>query len=356
MRRTADCGGGNCADRRSSMRARLRRQPPLSDFANDVRAVLAADPRSRAVFLAGLDVGVPSLAALITQPNLARTLEEIAQDGAESFTVAGLRGVWLPACARPACWLTNAIWRNAGRSRRIRSVSPIAASASRRRRRIHRFHHAADAEDSRTLRLTAIDPVRRIHVLVEVKKRAFLDRERYGTDPRFGDVPLDRLLSDAYADECAAAIDRRTRATWLWRSPRQRRGHDLFLRRRCGRQRGVRHSKSQFRIWFRRYRGRYRDSAEQSDGLLAPRARSCQSSGTGKRVRHTMNAPMVFKNEAVGGRRDAGRGQSGTGQPSGADVDDGPRGRSAVGAGGPALEFRASKGRAPTGRTRATVG
>ena len=54
-------------------------------FANDVRAVLAADPRSRAVFLAGLDVGVPSLAALITQPNLARTLEEIAQDGAESF-------------------------------------------------------------------------------------------------------------------------------------------------------------------------------------------------------------------------------------------------------------------------------
>src|SRR6202020_1545752 len=55
--------------------------------------------------------------------------------------------------------------------------------------------------------LTALDPVRRIHVLVEVKKRAFLDRERYGTDPRFGDVPLDRLLSDAYADECAAAID-----------------------------------------------------------------------------------------------------------------------------------------------------
>src|SRR6202020_243633 len=55
--------------------------------------------------------------------------------------------------------------------------------------------------------LTGLDPVRRIHVLVEAKKRAFLDRERYGTDPRFGDVPLDRLLSDAYADECAASID-----------------------------------------------------------------------------------------------------------------------------------------------------
>ena len=54
-------------------------------FAGDVRPVLAADPRSRAVFLAGLDVGVPALAALIRQPDLARTLEEIAQDGAESF-------------------------------------------------------------------------------------------------------------------------------------------------------------------------------------------------------------------------------------------------------------------------------
>ena len=43
----------------------------------------------------------------------------------------------------------------------------------------------------------ALDPVRRVHVLVEAKKRAFLDRERYGTDPRFGAVPLDWLLSDS---------------------------------------------------------------------------------------------------------------------------------------------------------------
>ena len=54
-------------------------------FAGDVRAVLAADARSRAVFLGGLDIGVPPLAALIRQPDLARTLEEIAQDGAETF-------------------------------------------------------------------------------------------------------------------------------------------------------------------------------------------------------------------------------------------------------------------------------
>src|SRR5271168_4235189 len=55
--------------------------------------------------------------------------------------------------------------------------------------------------------VAALDPVQRIHVLVEAKKRAFLDRERFGTDPRFGHVPLDRLLSDAHADASAAAID-----------------------------------------------------------------------------------------------------------------------------------------------------
>ena len=55
------------------------------NFAADVRAVLAADARSRAVFLADLDIGVPSLAALIRQPALAHTLEEISQDGAETF-------------------------------------------------------------------------------------------------------------------------------------------------------------------------------------------------------------------------------------------------------------------------------
>src|ERR1700756_5025606 len=55
--------------------------------------------------------------------------------------------------------------------------------------------------------IAALDPVQRIHVLVEAKKRAFVDRERYGTDPRFGDIPLDRLLSGTYADELAASID-----------------------------------------------------------------------------------------------------------------------------------------------------
>ena len=77
----------------------------------------------------------------------------------------------------------------------------------------------------------------------------------------------------------------------------------------------------------------------------------------GKRVRHTMNAPMVFKDGRLWAvRRHARRGQPGAGQSAGADRDDGsrtpirrPRWRRRAGP-------RASRARAPTGRTRATAG
>ncbi|MDB5862416.1 MAG: gamma-glutamyltransferase, partial [Betaproteobacteria bacterium] len=53
----------------------------------------------------------------------------------------------------------------------------------------------------------------RIHLMVEAKKLAFADRNRYAGDPAFVDWPLDRLLSKAHAQRRRAEIDP-ARAQW----------------------------------------------------------------------------------------------------------------------------------------------
>ncbi len=46
-----------------------------------------------------------------------------------------------------------------------------------------------------------------LHVLLEAKKLAYLDRDRYVSDPDFVDVPVERLLSKEYAQEQRARIN-----------------------------------------------------------------------------------------------------------------------------------------------------
>ena len=73
-------------------------------FAAEVREVLAADRRSHAVFLGGLATGVPPLAAIVRQPDLARTLEEIAEEAPKRSTAARSPNACARECGRPACW------------------------------------------------------------------------------------------------------------------------------------------------------------------------------------------------------------------------------------------------------------
>ncbi len=45
------------------------------------------------------------------------------------------------------------------------------------------------------------------HLMAEATKEAFIDRDRYLTDPDFAEIPLDALLSDAHGKAQAARID-----------------------------------------------------------------------------------------------------------------------------------------------------
>jgi gamma-glutamyltranspeptidase/glutathione hydrolase len=67
----------------------------------------------------------------------------------------------------------------------------------------------AEQLDLRAMGLLSADSV---HWLVEIKKLAFLDRDRWCADPLFRDAPLDELLSDEHARRLVEQIDPRLAA------------------------------------------------------------------------------------------------------------------------------------------------
>ena len=59
-----------------------------------------------------------------------------------------------------------------------------------------------------------------VHLLVQAKQIAYHDRDRWLGDPRFADVPMERLISKTYADERRALIDPNARRCHGTRCPR----------------------------------------------------------------------------------------------------------------------------------------
>jgi len=53
-----------------------------------------------------------------------------------------------------------------------------------------------------------------VHLLVQAKQLAYHDRDRFLADPRFVDVPIDRLISKAHADDRRALMDMRKVLAW----------------------------------------------------------------------------------------------------------------------------------------------
>ncbi len=265
-------------------------------FSADVREVLTADRRSHAVFLSGLESGVPALAEIIRQPDLARTLEEIAEGGAETF-YRGALAKRLAAGMGQAGVLVD--------ERDLAECQPeIQDPIEIGYRGFRVFQTPPNSTGFTMLQMlkiverfdfSGLDPVRRIHVLVEAKKRAFQDRERYGTDPRFGTVPLELLLSDAYADECADTINM-ARASDIALAEPERAGDTTYFAvvdAEGNAVSGIQSINSGFGSGVTagdtgvllNNRMAYWHLAKGHANRLAP----------GKRVRHTMNAPMVFK-------------------------------------------------------------
>jgi gamma-glutamyltranspeptidase len=182
-------------------------------FASEHRATLGADQRSAAVFLhEGMapEVGTP-----IVQPDLARTLEEIAVEGAECLYRGALARRLAAACADAGVPVGEADLAQfeAERQEPIRvdyhGLSVLEAPPNSTGFTLLQELKIVENFDLAAMGFGSADAV---HVMVEAKKLAFADRERWGSDPRTLEAPLDELLSAEYAARLAARIDMRRAA------------------------------------------------------------------------------------------------------------------------------------------------
>jgi gamma-glutamyltranspeptidase/glutathione hydrolase len=170
-------------------------------------AALKADATAASIFL--VDGEAPPVGAVIRQPDLARTLEALATGGAAGF-YAGDIAARLVAGANAA----GGIWTLADLAAyEIKERAPIEASY----RGIRVVSAPPPSSGGIVLiealnilahfDLDALDPIDRMHVIIEAMRRAYRDRADYLGDPDFVTMPIAELLDGKYAAGLAAGID-----------------------------------------------------------------------------------------------------------------------------------------------------
>jgi gamma-glutamyltranspeptidase/glutathione hydrolase len=168
-------------------------------------------PSTAAVFLPGGEA--PALGSLFRQPDLARTLEAIAMDGAAAFYTGWIADSTVAQMERGGGIITHedlaayeAIWRDpvvlGYRGYEIITMPPPSSGGIT----LGEMLYIAESFDLAGFGWLSADHV---HVAVEAMRRAYADRNFYLGDPDYVEIPMSRLLSQAYADSLAATIDMR---------------------------------------------------------------------------------------------------------------------------------------------------
>jgi gamma-glutamyltranspeptidase / glutathione hydrolase len=167
---------------------------------------LRAEWRTAATFL---DHGaVPGPGFILRQPELAGTLRSIAEHGRDGFyqgdvalrmaaAVQAGGGIWRREDLQGYEVVERVPQRFTYRGVRI-TCAPLPSAGG--------LTLAQSLQILERFALSSLDPVERIHLVVEALRRGYQDRARYLGDPEFVQVP-DWLATRAYADRRAATID-----------------------------------------------------------------------------------------------------------------------------------------------------
>ena len=166
-----------------------------------------------------IDGKPPRPGQLLRPPELARTLEAIAADGARAFydgeiaerLVDGVRdagGIWTRDDLKAYAVVEREPLVGEFRGHRIVTAPPPSSGGIVL---LETLNVLAGFD------LDRLDPVTRVHLLIESWRRAYRDRGQYLGDPAFVDVPVRLLTDPAYAAGLRAGIrlDRATKSSAL---------------------------------------------------------------------------------------------------------------------------------------------
>ncbi len=171
-----------------------------------VQTKLRAAPRTAATFLE--DGAVPEPGFILRQPELAKTMQAIAAHGRDGFyrgdvalrmaaAVQAGGGIWEKEDLERYEVVERVPQRFTYRGVRI-TCAPLPSAGG--------LTLVQSLQILERFPLSSLDPVERIHLVVEALRRGYQDRARYLGDPDFVQVP-DWLGTRAYADRRAATID-----------------------------------------------------------------------------------------------------------------------------------------------------
>ena len=184
--------------------------PVTHNLAREILAqpMLLSFPSSRAIFAPS---GEPlRFGEILVQADLGRTLRAIAREGRASFYEGEIARAIVAASERHDGFFQlddfrncRAEWQDAiavtYRGHTVFESPPNSSGHI-----LLQMLNIVENFDLATLGANSADE---IHLMVETKRLAFADREAFVADPRFTDIPLRGLLDKAYAAERARSID-----------------------------------------------------------------------------------------------------------------------------------------------------
>ena len=187
--------------------------PVLVSFVDKFAGLLGALPATAAVFLP--DGSPPAPGSVLRQPDLARTLETLASQGAEAF----YHGEIAERIAAYLAEVGGALTVDDFKGHRTQVSAPVVSTY--REHTVYQTQlpsqglillEALNIAEQFDIASMGVGTAAATHVLVEAVRLAFADRHAYLRDPGAGPSPVERLLSKDWARERAASIGTQAQA------------------------------------------------------------------------------------------------------------------------------------------------